>query len=153
MTIGAVPCRVCGAAMVPGADGRTWSCQYCDAQALVAVDAQQIAEGLALDLSNVDGFLAQLADVLHSTLPEHTKVNRQGTYVHALEVAFVSDVFVAKRDAQGVVTQQRKLVRGVALKTSTHPIDRWYENLTRALAHLSNENARATAALSKLGRR
>jgi len=139
--------------MVPGADGRTYSCQYCDAQALVAVDAQQIAQGLALDLNNIDGFLAQLADILHATIPEHTKVQRQGSYVHALEVAFTGDVFVAKRDAQGVVTQQRKLVRGIALKTATHPLDRWFENLTRALAALANENARASQALSRLGRR
>jgi hypothetical protein len=135
--------------MVPGADGRTYVCEYCDAQMLVAVDADQIAQGMALDLANVDTFLVQLADAL-AHLPEHTKVHRQGPHVHAIEITFTGDVFLAKRDAQGITAQQKKLVRGVALKTATHPLDLWVENLTRALAKLANENTRAGQALTRL---
>ena len=135
--------------MIPGADGRTYMCEYCDAKMLVAVDAQQIAQGMALDLSNVDTFLVQLADAL-AHIPEHTKVHRQGVAVHAIEITFPSDVFLAKRDAQGITAQQKKLVRGIALKTTTHALDVWFEQLTRALAKLANENARAGQALTKL---
>lgn len=139
--------------MIPGGDGRTYACEYCDAKVLVAVDGGQIAQGMALDLANIDTFLTQLADALSTTIPEHLKVQRHGAHVVAIEIAFPSDVFLAKRDPQGIVAQQKKLVRGVALKTATHPLDHWYEQLMRALAKLANENARAGAALSRLGRR
>lgn len=139
--------------MIPGADGRTYSCQYCDAQALVAVDAAQLAQGMALDLADVDALLVRLADTLGASLPERTKVQRHGARVSSIEITFTSDIFVAKRDGQGVIAQQRKLVRGIALKTTTHALDRWVEQLLRALAALANENARASQALSGLTRR
>jgi hypothetical protein len=57
---------------------------------------------------------------------------------------------VAKRETHGIVTQYKKLVRGIALKTTHHPLDRWVQLLTEALASHANENARVAQVLSHL---
>jgi hypothetical protein len=149
-----VECTTCGAVMVPQPDGRTYACEYCSAQILVAVDGAQIAKGMSLDLSNASAFLQKLAQTLESALADRTKVQRSGTQIVALELDLAPNVFVAKHDGRSVVAQHKKVVRGIALKTVTHPLDRWVEMLTDALAEHANENSRAGQALSQLlGRR
>ncbi|MGH7298006.1 MAG: hypothetical protein ACRELB_23910, partial [Polyangiaceae bacterium] len=56
-----VNCHHCGAPMQPGADGRLYSCGYCGTKAQVGIGADQIAAGMALDMSNVETFLGHLA--------------------------------------------------------------------------------------------
>jgi hypothetical protein len=145
-----VPCNNCGALMVPQTDGRTYHCPYCQAHMLVAVDAGQIASGLRADLSNADAFLAQLARALYAAIPEQIRVNHRGGWVMALEIHLDPDVYVARREPHGVVAQHKKVVRGIALKTNTHPLDRWYEMLTASLAAHANTSARAAQALAML---
>lgn len=139
--------------MVPQPDGRTYACEYCSATILVAVDGAQIAKGMALDLSNATLFLQKLAQSMESAVAERTKVQRRGTDVTVLEIDFAPDVFVAKHDGRNVITQHKKVVRGIALKTVTHPLDRWYEMLTDALAAHASENARASDALHRMFKR
>jgi hypothetical protein len=139
--------------MVPQPDGRTYACEYCSAQILVAVDGAQIAQGMALDLSNATVFLHELAQALESAVGDRTKVQRRGSEVTVLEVDFAPNVFLAKHDGRSVITQHKKVVRGIALKTVTHPLDRWYEMLTDALAAHASENARASDALHRLLKR
>jgi hypothetical protein len=140
--------------MVPGADGRTYACNYCGAKQLVAVDAGQIAQGFALDLSNVSAFLHRLAHALESAVADRTRVIRHGQEIMSLELNLGQDVFVAKREGPDVLTQHKKVVRGIALKTATHAVDVWADMLLRALAAHANENSRATAAVQAiLGRR
>jgi hypothetical protein len=63
-------------------------------------------------------------------------------------------VFVAKREGGEVLAQHKKMVRGIALKTATHPMDAWVDMLLKALAAHANENSRAGAAVAAiLGRR
>ncbi|MGZ3422490.1 MAG: hypothetical protein ACXWUG_10180 [Polyangiales bacterium] len=150
----AVECTTCGAVMVPQTDGRTYACEYCSAQILVAVEGAQIAQGMALDLSNATAFLFKLAHALESAVADRTKVQRRGNEVMAIELDLAPNVFLAKHDGRSVVAQHKKVVRGIALKTSTHPLDRWVEMLTDALAAHANENTRASDALKQLfGRR
>ena len=52
-----VNCHHCGAPMQPGADGRLYKCGYCGTKAQVAIGADQIAAGMALDMSNIETFL------------------------------------------------------------------------------------------------
>jgi hypothetical protein len=140
--------------MAPAPDGRTYACRYCGTLILVQVDAAQIAAGMRLDLSNTAAFLQRLAQMLESAFAERSKVQRQGADVVAIEIELTPDVFVVKRDGHGVVAQHKKIVRGIALKTTAHPIDRWVEMLHASLAAHANENTRATAALASLfGRR
>ncbi len=134
--------------MDPGAEGRTFGCKYCGAQLQVAVDAAQIAAGMRLDLSNSSAFLYRLAHTLETAVAERTKINRSGVEVIAIELNLEPDLFLAKRESHGILAQHKRLVRGIALKTATHPLDRWVELVTEALAAHANENARATAALS-----
>lgn len=144
-----VGCERCGAAMEPQPDGRTYVCAYCHTQRLVAVDGEQLARGMAVDLSNVEGFLTHLAHSM-SKMGERAKIHHNGQRVVHVEIDLGADVFLAKRDGPGVTAQHKKIVRGIALKTTTHPLDRWYDMLTKALATHANENARASQALSHL---
>ena len=140
--------------MVPGSDGRTYACQYCRAQVLVTVDAAQIAAGMRLDLADATAFLDRLAEALETAVADRTKVRRDGPRVVAIELDLDPDMFVAKRDPRGIVAQHKKMVRGIALKTATHPLDRWVEMLSAALATHANEHTRTTEALATFfGRR
>jgi hypothetical protein len=134
--------------MDPGAEGRTFGCKYCGSVMQVAVDAAQIAAGMRLDMSNTSAFLHRLAQTLETAVAERTKIDRHGVEVIAIQLDLEPDVFIARRESHGVLAQHKRLVRGIALKTATHPLDRWVEMVTAALAAHANENARATAALS-----
>jgi hypothetical protein len=143
-------CLNCGAMMVPRSDGRIFTCPYCSAEAQVAIESGQIAAGLKLDLANADQFLQELAMALHGHFGERTKLKLEGTQVQHFEVNLDPHLFVAKRETHGIVTQYKKLVRGIALKTTHHPLDRWVQLLTEALASHANENARVAQVLSHL---
>jgi hypothetical protein len=145
-----VECKHCGAGMLPAGDGRTFDCKYCGAQILVSVDAEQLAAGMKLDLSNVGAFLHKLAHTLESAFADRTKVQRSGAEVTVIELDLGPDFFVAKREGHGVLAQHKRVVRGIALKTATHPLDHWVSLLHTALAAHANENTRATAALTSL---
>jgi len=51
-----IRCEECGAPMQPHTDGRRYKCGHCGSEKQVAIDTDQLAEGLRLDLSNVDAF-------------------------------------------------------------------------------------------------
>src|SRR3954463_16225403 len=103
--------------MVPQQDGRTYACNYCNTRVLVAVDGQQIAAGMRLDLANADAFLAQLAHTLSTGFGERTRIQAHGNQVVSIEVNVEPDVFLARREGHRVVAQHRKVVRGIALRT------------------------------------
>jgi hypothetical protein len=136
--------------MVPLGDGRTYGCNYCHTQVVVAVEGHQIAAGMRLDLHNADAFLAQIANTLQAGFAEATRIQANGRQVVSIEVTLEPDVFLAHREPQGVVTQHKRVVRGIALRTTTVPIDRWVQMLTDALAHHANTNARAAWVLARL---
>ncbi len=136
--------------MKPRADGRVFACEYCGSEVQAAVDADQIAAGLELDLANAESFVVDLSKALHGHLGERTKLVLAGPKIMAFELHFDRDVFVVKREPHGIVAQHRKLVRGIALKTSTHPLDRWVALLSKALADDANENARVAQVLGRL---
>jgi hypothetical protein len=147
----AIDCQNCGAKATPQWDGRVYVCPYCQTKVQVAIGADQIAAGFAVDLQNVDAFLARLASTLDQGFKEFSRIEANGGYVMALEVNLEPEVFLARREGQRVVTQHKRVVRGIALKTSTLSIDRWYELLTDALARHANQNARAAWVLAQIG--
>ena len=67
-----------------------------------------------------------------------------------VEVSLGDHIYVAKRERHSVIGQQKKMVRGVALKTKTHPLDKWVALLHDAIAAHANENARAAQILAQL---
>lgn len=145
-----VPCASCGATMVPLGDGRTYGCNYCHTQVVVALEGHQIAAGMRLDLHNADAFLAQIAGTLQAGFSEATRVRSNGRQVVSIEVMLEPDIFLARREPQGVVTEHKRVVRGIAQRTTAVPIERWIQMLTDALAHQANTNARAASVLARL---
>jgi hypothetical protein len=139
--------------MQPGPDGRVYQCGYCGTQAQVAIGADQLAAGMALDLSNIEGFLGHLAQGLTQAVPQQVRVEASGGRVHGIEVMLEPDGFLLRRDGQHVVCQYKKLVRGIALKTKDLPLQQWVEMLSQALARQANVNAQAAALANQLGRR
>ncbi len=139
--------------MQPGADGRVYKCAYCGTLAQVAVGADQVAAGMALDLQNVDSLLAQLARMLEQAVPQQVRVSSSGAQVHAIEVMLEPDGFLLRREGQHVLSQHKKVVRGVALKTKDLPLEQWVELLAQALARQANVNAHAGQIAAMLARR
>jgi hypothetical protein len=139
--------------MQPGPDGRVYRCGYCGTQAQVALGADQVAAGMALDLSNVDAFLAQLARSLQQVVPQEVRITAMGAQVHAIELFLEPDGFHLRREGQHVVSQYKKVVRGVALKTKDLPLQEWVQMLAQALARHANVNAQAGALAAQLARR
>ena len=149
-----VTCQRCGAPIEVPEDGTSYACRFCGTEVLVAVDAGMIAAGMKLDLSNATAFLDRLAQTLETAVPERTKVQRQGSHVASIELHLGADLFLARREPQGVLAQHKRLSRGIALKTATLPLDQWVQLMSAGLAGHANENARATQALAAFfGRR
>ena len=149
----AIPCTNCGGMTTPQGDGRTYVCPYCKTQIVAAIEGHQVAAGMRLDLRDIDGMLGQLANTLHAGFSECTQIHAQGSYVHAIDVTIDPDGFSIRREGAGVVAQHKKMVRGIALKTSTLPLDKWIEKLTDALARQASSNTRAAWVLAQLGGR
>jgi hypothetical protein len=139
--------------MQPGADGRVYKCGYCGTQAQVAVGADQVAAGMSLDLSNVDALLAQLARMLQQVVPQEVRVSSSGAHVHAIELMLEPDGFLLRREGQHVVSQHKKVVRGVALKSKDVPLQQWIELLSQALSRHANVNAQAGQLAAQLLKR
>ena len=140
--------------MEPEADGRTFACRYCGSRIQVAIGADQIALGMAVDLSNLEEFVAKVANALSQGFAEHTKIRADGRVVHAVELALDPDHFSLERQGQEFIARHKKIVRGIALRTSTLSLDVWFQKLTEALATHANQNSRAAWVLSQLaGRR
>jgi hypothetical protein len=137
--------------MAPGPDGRVVGCRYCGTRIQAAIGADQIAAGMALDLSNIDAFLGRLAATLQQGFAEHARIESSGSHVASIEVSLEPDVFSVRREGGHAVAQHKKIVRGIALRTSTVPLDRWVDLLLAALAAHANENARAAWVLGQFG--
>ncbi|HRG97504.1 MAG TPA: hypothetical protein PLR99_14720 [Polyangiaceae bacterium] len=150
MSAAHVPCTNCGAPATPQGDGRTYVCGFCKTQVVVAVEGHQIAAGMRLDLGNIDALLGKLASTLHAGYPEITRIQAQGSYVMAIDVTIDPEGFGIRREGAGVVTQHKKVVRGIALKSKVIPLDEWVSLLTKALARQASSNTRAAWVLAQL---
>lgn len=146
-----IRCETCGAPMRPDADGRVYVCDHCTSERQVAIDSEQIARGLRLDLTNVEGFLIELARSLLSAFPAQTRVLHEGSSLALLELTLDPHMYVARRDSSGGYSAQyKKLVRGVALKTRVLTVDVWVQQLTQAIADHANQNAHVAQVLAQL---
>jgi hypothetical protein len=70
--------------------------------------------------------------------------------VEGIEVHLDPDKFFVRREGHHVVAQHQKVVRGIALRTSSVTLDRWFEMLCEALAEHANTNARAAWVLGQI---
>ena len=137
--------------MEPHADGRVYHCGYCGTKAQVAIGADQVAAGMALDLSNIEAFLGHLARSLQQAVPQQVRIQASGAQVHSIELTLDADAFVLRREGSRIVSQYKKLVRGIALKTKELPLQQWVQTLADALARHANVNAQAGQVAAMLG--
>jgi hypothetical protein len=147
---GSVRCQNCGAVMTPEADGRLYNCEFCRTSRQVGIGGDQIAAGMAVDLANIDAFLSKLAATLQQGFAEHSRVTMNGQWIAAIDVMLEPDEFHIHREGQKAVATQKKIVRGIALRTKTLSLDAWFAALTHALAEHANTNARAAWVLGQL---
>ncbi len=118
----------------------------------VAIGADQIAAGMALDFANVDAFLARLAWTLSQGFSEHARIEQSGNnYVTRIEVWLEPDQFSVYREGHAAIAEHKKIVRGVALRTKRLQLDDWHALLCEALARHANDNARAAWVLKQIG--
>jgi hypothetical protein len=144
-------CNNCGAPLsVSGPDVRKGVCQFCGVELTVAIDSEQIAAGMQLDIANADAFMRQLARALGHAFGQRTKIEWTAGKITKVSLDLGKDMFVAVLDIDQVVGQKKKMVRGVALKTQTHPIDVWVGMLHESIAAHVNTNAKAATALAQL---
>ena len=78
------------------------------------------------------------------------RLQRDGGRISSFEINLDPDLFVARRDAHGLTLQHKRMVRGIALKTATHPVERWVEMLTAALAAHANTSASAAQVIERI---
>ena len=144
-------CANCGAPLVQnGPDVRKGVCAHCGNELTVAIDSEQIAAGMHLDIANADAFMTQLARALGHAFGQRAKVHWDRGKIVRVDLDLGKDMFVAVLDVDQVQGQHKKMVRGVALKTAMHPIDVWVGLLHKAIATHVNTNAKAAAALAQL---
>ena len=144
-------CSNCGAPLAQsGPDVRKGVCQHCGAELTVAIDSEQIAAGMQLDIANADAFMRQLARALGHAFGQRTRIEWSSGKITKVSLDLGKDMFVAVLEIDQVVGQKKKMVRGVALKTAHHPIDIWVGLLHEAIATHVNTNAKAATALAQL---
>jgi hypothetical protein len=144
-------CNNCGApTKASGPDVRKGVCAFCGVELTFAIDSAQVAAGMALDTANADAFMAQLAKAFGHGFGDRAKVEWRSGRIVKVSLDLGKDMFVAVREFDTVSGQRKKMVRGVALKTMTPPIEEWVAMLHEAIAAHLDTNGRAASALAQL---
>jgi hypothetical protein len=114
------------------------------------------AASLRADKADLRTFLEALAVKMEGSLPDYTRVTRQGSIFSRERT--VKDVMVSLGDYQYRIGRARQgplvavrahVVRGIVLKTEQIPVDQWIEELSEALAQLAGRSAQSRAALER----
>ena len=111
---------------------------------------------LRADKADLTTFLDALAVKLEGSLPDYTRVTRQGSIFSRERI--VKEVMVSLGDYQYRIGRGRQgplvavsahVVRGIVLKTEQIPVDQWIEELSEALALLAGRSAQTRVALER----
>jgi hypothetical protein len=120
------------------------------------IRTELFAASLRADNTDIKAFLEALAVKLEGSLPEHTKITRQGSLfsrehpVKEVKLLLGEYEYRIGRQRQGPLVAVRvKVVRGIVLKTEQIPVEQWIEELSEALARVAAQSARARAALER----
>jgi hypothetical protein len=114
------------------------------------------AASLRADKTDLKTFLDALAVKLEGSLPDYTRVTRQGGIfsrehpVKEVAVSLGDYQYRISRERQGpLVAMRAKVVRGIVLKTEQIPVEQWIEELSEALSMLAGQSVQARAALER----
>ena len=120
------------------------------------IRTELFAASLRADNTDIKAFLEALAVKLEGSLPEHTKVTRQGSLfsrehpVKEVKVLLGEYEYRIGRERQGpLVAVRAKVVRGIVLKTEQISVEQWIEELSEALARVAAQSAQARVALER----
>jgi len=114
------------------------------------------AASLRADKSELKTFLDALAIKLEGSLPDHTRVSRQGSIfsrerpVREIVVSLGEYQYRIGREKQGFLLAVREhIVRGIVLRTEQTTVDQWIDELSEALAQLASHSAQSRTALER----
>ena len=114
------------------------------------------AASLRADKTDLKTFLDALAVKLEGSLPDYTRVTRQGSFfsrersVKNIVVSLGEYQYRIGREKQGFLISVREhVVRGIVLKTEQTTVDQWIDELSEALAQLASRSAQSRAALER----
>ena len=114
------------------------------------------AASLRADKTDLKTFLDALAVKLEGSLPDYTRVTRQGSFfsrersVKNIVVSLGEYQYRIGREKQGFLISVREhVVRGIVLKTEQTTVDQWIDELSEALAQLASHSAQSRAALER----
>ena len=149
-------CPNCGAPLETSTDGRSVLCPYCGAGEARSVDPGQLAASLRAETGSLAQLFESLAARFAGELPDITRVETSGGFlsskrVDAFEVAFASEIFRMSRGSGRIVAERSEVVRGIALKTESVPVDAWLHALCEALSAHASSNAATLDALRRIG--
>ena len=120
------------------------------------IRTELFAASMRADNTDIKAFLEALAVKLEGSLPEHTKVTRQGSLfsrehpVKEVKVLLGEYEYRIGRERQGpLVAVRAKVVRGIVLKTEQISVEQWIEELSEALARVAAQSAQARVALER----
>jgi hypothetical protein len=120
------------------------------------MQTELFAASLRAEKADIKTFLDALAIKLEGSLPDYTRVVRQGSIfshersVKEIAVSLGEYQYRIGREKQGFLRAMRvHMVRGIALKTEQITVDQWIDELSEALALLASQNAQSRAALER----
>ena len=120
------------------------------------MQTELFAASIRADKNDLKTFLDALAIKLEGSLPDHTKVTRQGGVfsrersVKEIVVTLGENRYRIGREKQGFLIAVREhMVRGIVLKTEQTTVDQWIDELSGALAQLASQSAQSRAALER----
>ena len=114
------------------------------------------AASIRADKTELKTFLDALAIKLEGSLPDHTRVTRQGSFfsqerpVKEIVVSLGEYQYRIGKEKHGFLIAVREhMVRGIVLKTEQATVDQWINELSQALAQLASHSAQSRAALER----
>ena len=114
------------------------------------------AASIRADKTELKTFLDALAIKLEGSLPDHTRVTRQGNFfsrerpVKEIVVSLGEYQYRIGKEKHGFLIAVREhMVRGIVLKTEQATVDQWINELSEALAQLASHSAQSRAALER----
>lgn len=119
-------------------------------------DLERIAAALRADSRDLSTFLEVMAAKFEGALPGRSRVEYQGgrlrrnKQVRRIVVTLGEDRFEAAREQGSIRTQRARVVRGIALRTDSLPVESWLLELSQALIQESQATSADRIALERL---
>lgn len=113
-----------------------------------------LAASLRADASDTRTWVAVLGQKLADALPSRVRLHRGGLFGNGAVDGMAADLgewrFTLRLDHGAPLAERTHIVRGIALKSETLPIDAWIDAFVASLAALASTSARERNAIQGL---